>query len=102
MYRLAGRFSSELKLADDAFQGISWGTLTEDDRLAGIPLPPSNTPPARYMRRAAVIRLVALAAVRHLFQPACLTEEGGELGEVLDGIHVLDPPRAHWVRSVLY
>lgn len=53
------------------------------------------------MHRAAVVRLVALAAVRHLFQPAYLTEEGGELGEVFDGIHVLDPPRAHWVRSVL-
>ncbi|KAK7747395.1 hypothetical protein SLS53_001649 [Cytospora paraplurivora] len=101
VYRLAGRFFSELKIADDAFQGISWENLTKDDRLAGIPLPPSNTPPARYMRRAAVIRLIALAAVRHLFQPVYLTEEGGELGEVLDEIHVLDPRRAHWVRSIL-
>ncbi|ROW07525.1 hypothetical protein VPNG_07068 [Cytospora leucostoma] len=101
VYRLAGRFFSELKLADDAFQGIPWENLTKDDRLAGIPLPPSNTPPARYMRRAAVIRLIALAAVRHLFQPVYLTEEGGELGEALDEVHVLDPRRAHWVRSIL-
>ncbi|ROW08516.1 hypothetical protein VMCG_03273 [Cytospora schulzeri] len=100
-YQLADKFFGQMELSEDVFQDKSWLALTEDKRLSGIPLSPTNSQPARKMRAAAVLRLIALAAVEHLFQPVYLTEEGGELRDTLDVVYFLDPPRSHQVRSLL-
>lgn len=100
-YQLAKDYFSQLDLMDEVFRGVAWQKLKKDNRLADIPLPPTNSQSARQMRAAAVLRLVALAAVEHIFQPVYLTEDGGELGQVLDSIYALDRARAQRVRSVL-
>ncbi|ROV87723.1 hypothetical protein VSDG_09743 [Cytospora chrysosperma] len=100
-YKLATAFFSKLELADGIFRGTPWQNLKSDSRLANIPLPPTNSQPARQMRAAAALRLIALAAVEHIFQPVYLTEAGGELGEVLDDVYALDWSGAQRVRSVL-
>lgn len=100
-YKLATTFFSKLELADGIFRGTPWQNLKNDSRLADIPLPPTNSQPARQMRAAAALRIIALAAVEHIFQPVYLTEAGGELGEVLDDVYALDWSGAQRVRSVL-
>lgn len=90
-----------MSLSEDAFQDKSWASLSEDARLANIPLCPTNSEPARRMRAAAVLRLIALAAVEHLLQPVYLTEEGGEVRDILDTAHYLDAPRSQQLRGVL-
>ncbi|KUI69717.1 hypothetical protein VM1G_05038 [Cytospora mali] len=100
-HKLVHDFFGQVQIGNDIFQDKSWKHFQEDDRLAGIPLTRADSQPSRHMRAAAVLRLIALAAVEHLFQPVYLTEEGGELREVLDDVYFLDPPRAQRVRSVL-
>ncbi|KUI53107.1 hypothetical protein VP1G_00432 [Cytospora mali] len=100
-HKLVHDFFGQVQIGNDIFQDKSWKHFKEDDRLAGIPLTRADSQPSRQMRAAAVLRLIALAAVEHLFQPVYLTEEGGELREVLDDVYFLDPPRAQRVRSVL-
>lgn len=100
-YELANRFFGQVKLDGDVFLNASWLSLTKDSRLRDVPLPPTNSQSAKHMRVAAVLRLLAFAAGEHIFQPAYITEEGGDLGEVLDEAYILDPPRAEWIRRVL-
>lgn len=85
----------------DVFHSKSWNNLMQNKRLAGIPLPPTNTPAAKGTRAIAVLRLIALAAVEHLFQPVYLTGLDTEPGCVLTRLYDMDRPRAQLVRSVL-
>lgn len=101
VYKLADDHFGQLHISDDIFDGKSWQHLARDRRLAGIPLSSTNSPAAKWMRSAAVLRLIALAAFDYLFQPVYLTGTGWEVGQVLQHLYALDRTRAQWVRSVL-
>lgn len=53
------------------------------------------------MRVASVLRLLALSALDHLFQPVYLTEFGTEIPHLVEHLYQGNPEYAHWLRSVL-
>ncbi|CAK7215344.1 hypothetical protein SEUCBS140593_002498 [Sporothrix eucalyptigena] len=67
---------------------------------AGIPLAPSNSPEAKRMRTAAVLRVLAVVATNQLFQPEYTLARGSELSQALHA-QVDDSDRANFVRRVL-
>lgn len=53
------------------------------------------------MRVASVLRILALSALEHLFQPVFLTEFGTEVSAFIDHLYQSNSEYAHWIRSVL-
>lgn len=96
--RLVYHFFGQLQL--DTLETVEddWKRFTEDRALIRIPLPRSNSEPARQMRVAAVLRLIAEMACDYIFQPVYLTNDGMEVAEIIDQLGSLE---AQWVRSVL-
>lgn len=95
------QFLSNSNLEGWVFTCARWNELKNDERIGGIPLPTGNSEAATQMRAAASLRLLAVAASTHIFQPAYLTEQGMEIAEILDGLYNRDKSQAQWLRSVL-
>lgn len=83
------------------FGGREWQALERDQRLAGIPLVPTNSEVANRMRVASFLRILASSALEHIFQPVYLTECGTEISEVIESLYHSDSAHAEWTRSVL-
>ncbi|CAK7238004.1 hypothetical protein SBRCBS47491_010239 [Sporothrix bragantina] len=68
--------------------------------VGGIPLAPSNSPDAKRMRTAAVLRSLALAASDDIFQPEYTLQRGSELSSAMNN-GIDDPDHANFVRRQL-
>lgn len=77
-----------------------WLTFSGALAGTGIPLPPSNSPDAKRMRVAAVLRLLADVSRQELFQPFYTLEHGNELRDGLQK-RIDDDDHADFVRRVL-
>lgn len=53
------------------------------------------------MRVASVLRILALSALEHIFQPVYLTELGTEVSNFIEHLYQSNPEYAHWIRSIL-
>ncbi|VUC38024.1 unnamed protein product [Clonostachys rosea] len=79
-----------------------WKSLTEGKPVlanSGLPLPMSNTVPAKHMRFAVGLAVLAYALTKHVFQPIYISEDQDELARLLTKIGNEDQ-EVH-VRSVL-
>lgn len=83
------------------FGGDKWCQLENDKRLGGIPLVPSNSPVAKHMRVAMLLRVLAESAMEHIFQPVYVTDLGTEVSGFIEDLYCSDPQNAQWIRSVL-
>ncbi|KAK0706028.1 hypothetical protein B0T26DRAFT_755569 [Lasiosphaeria miniovina] len=80
----------------------SWIKDHETVRRAILPLPLSNTPPAKQMRMAAFLAILSVELSEKLFQPTYLLgEDGRPLSDLLSGLAEKDPRREAYLRSVL-
>ncbi|KAL1898536.1 hypothetical protein Sste5346_003440 [Sporothrix stenoceras] len=70
------------------------------DTSGAIPLPPSNTPEAKRMRTAAVLRFLAHVAHKELFQPFYALGRSNDLAVLID-TRIDDADHADFVRRVL-
>lgn len=53
------------------------------------------------MRVASFLRILALSAIKHIFQPVYLTDSGTEVSTFIESLYDSDPQHAQWIRSVL-
>ncbi|KAK8125030.1 uncharacterized protein PG998_000789 [Apiospora kogelbergensis] len=94
-------FSNDLNqqvLADmDAWSEL----LNHKSILRVLPLPRSNSAPAKQMRVSAVLCVLATSLTEHLFQPTYLLEESNELSYLLDDILQTDPVQERHLRAQL-
>lgn len=101
-YNLVYRFFGLSKLEAHVLSSRSWQSLEKDPRMiSSIAVPSGNSEAASRVRVGLILRLLALSASAHIFQPVYLTTEGRELGEILENLYELDASQAQWIRSVL-
>ncbi|KAK0613345.1 hypothetical protein B0T14DRAFT_569405 [Immersiella caudata] len=87
-------------LSTDILQEPShWEKLKE--RTRPIPLPATNSPPAKQVRVAAALVIVSRIISRHIFSPVYLTDRDGELSVFLGELGDKDSSRESYLRSVL-
>lgn len=100
-YNLVYRFFGQTTLEAHVLSSSSWQSLENDKRISSIGLPSGNSEAASHVRVALILRLLAMSASDHIFQPVYLAAEGRELGEILESLYLSDASQAHWIRSVL-
>lgn len=81
----------------------AWDALRKHEAVSGsrIPLPSSNSPPAKQMRIAAVLAVLGHHLAEQIFQPLYVLDDGDELGDVLSELASDEPRRETFLRSVL-
>jgi hypothetical protein len=93
-------------MAPDMFQANrlkAWEDLAQSIGKDN-PLPLSNSPAAKHMRCAAVLHLLAVALVKHVFRQTYLlssSSSDNELNDLMDALSREDPAQAEYVRCVL-
>ncbi|KAK7404171.1 hypothetical protein QQX98_010045 [Neonectria punicea] len=66
-----------------------------------IPLPQSNSTPAKQMRIAAILAICADALSRHVFQSTYLLNESTELSDLMNELCAEEPSKEWFLRSAL-
>ncbi|KAI3050741.1 hypothetical protein CBS147353_11627 [Aspergillus niger] len=83
--------------------GSAWTNLKRCDLVRNhhIPLPCSNTPPAKQIRLAIILAILAREIDRYIFQPCYIIPEDARIRKILGDLAMTDSEKESFCRSVL-
>ncbi|RDH26429.1 hypothetical protein BDQ94DRAFT_176391 [Aspergillus welwitschiae] len=83
--------------------GSAWTNLKRCDLVRNyhIPLPCSNTPPAKQIRLAIILAILAREIDKYIFQPCYIIPEDARIRKILGDLAMTDSEKESFCRSVL-